>query len=84
MKAMQIEDKDGKLVGWTVKDLREALAEVPDDRLVVMSSDAEGNQFHPMMLLGVGEHWHAERYGGDIVSRPRKGDQPCIVLMPMD
>lgn len=31
---------------YTVKELREALLELPDDMRVMLASDAEGNDFH--------------------------------------
>lgn len=41
----------GKVVGVTVKALREALAELPDDLLVVISRDAEGNSYSPLAMV---------------------------------
>ncbi len=35
-------------MSMTVKDLREALADLPDDMLVVMAKDAEGNGYSPL------------------------------------
>lgn len=32
----------------TIKELREAIAELPDDMLVVMSKDGEGNGYSPL------------------------------------
>lgn len=35
----------------TVKILKELLAAVPDDTLVVLAADAEGNQFAPAVIF---------------------------------
>lgn len=32
----------------TVKELRKILADIPDDTLVVLSGDSEGNEFSPL------------------------------------
>lgn len=44
----------------TAKELRELLADVPDDVLVIMSKDAEGNNFSPLSGYTTGLHYEAE------------------------
>lgn len=41
----------GKVVGVTVRALREALAELPDENLVVLAKDPEGNGFSPLAII---------------------------------
>lgn len=47
-----------------VKELKEALANYPDDMPVILSSDEEGNGFN--QLYDVAESmWFESRYGGE-------------------
>lgn len=54
-------------MAYTVKDLKELIADLPDDMVVVLSSDQEGNSFSSMADYGLG---HYEEYGreGDFTS----------------
>lgn len=76
----QIPGEDGRLQAWTVRELREVLADpsIPNDMLVVLSSDAEGNEHHPMMEM------YAAKTDEYITMRGHKAGEPCIVLVPMD
>ncbi len=40
----------------TVKDLKAILADIPDDTLVVLSSDSEGNDFSPLCAYSNGTY----------------------------
>ena len=40
--------------GMTVKDLRECLDELDDDKLVFLSKDPEGNKFYRLHLVEIG------------------------------
>lgn len=84
MQAIEIQKPDGTLAGFTVKDLRDALNGIPDDTLVVCSQDAEGNSFHPLMMVGLDGHYVDNRFGGEILETPARGSQVCISLWPMD
>lgn len=42
----------GKVIGVTVKKLREQLADLPDDALVVIAKDPEGNGYSPLASIG--------------------------------
>jgi hypothetical protein len=72
----------------SVAKLRELLADEPDDALVVMSKDAEGNGFSPFLEIGSGEHYVADSsYSGELREEeydPAEdgpdGAVPCIVL----
>jgi hypothetical protein len=63
----------------TVKELREALAELPDDLLVVVSRDAEGNGYSPASGISPGEYdrsdWEFRSHPGD---RTRPDDAVAI------
>lgn len=51
--------------GLTVRKLKEVLASMPesyDDRIVVMASDAEGNDYDTLCAIGVG--WYRDQYEG--------------------
>ena len=79
----------------TVKDLRDAMAKLPDDALVVLQSDSEGNSESTLMcadVINVGEtyHWRVDgtnvvwtacesTYGIDL--EQDKGKK-CLVLTP--
>lgn len=86
MKAVNIPGKDGRLEAWTVRDLKRILAELPDDSLVVVASDAEGNGYHPLMEIWTsGAYREDGSYGSEVVDKQtRKSDRPCITLVPMD
>lgn len=86
IEAIEVQGPDGHLKDMTVGDLRQALKDIPDDRLVVLSSDAEGNQFHPLMQIAPLAAFHVERYQGEILAHDEAGadDKLCIVLWPMD
>jgi len=78
MQTYQIEGEDG-LQAWTVRDLRDVLATMPDDHLVILSSDAEGNEHRSLMEV------YATTTDSDYVTmRGHKAGQPCVVLVPMD
>lgn len=85
MQAIEIQKPDGTLAGFTVKDLRAALEGIPDDTLVVCSKDAEGNEFHPLMMVGLDGYYADSRFGGgEFYEEPRSGAVPCITVWPMD
>ena len=87
MNVTVVQDPDGHLCDMTVGDLRRALRGLPPDRLVVLSSDAEGNQFHPLMQVAPLGIYQRERFaGGEVVEieEARAGDEKCVVLWPMD
>jgi hypothetical protein len=54
-------------MAMTVKQLKEVLAGLPDDMLIVISKDAEGNDYSPLSNLTTGEYtpdstWRGEFY----------------------
>jgi hypothetical protein len=73
-----------------VGDLRKLLADHPDDTLVVLSKDAEGNNFSPLRRLDdPDEHRYfpSTKYSGDIMRTDmaeRRGDpgEMVVVLWP--
>lgn len=80
----------------TVKDLREALEGLPDDLIVIMSKDAEGNGYSPLADVDPGyTYWADSTYSGE--AHPTKPDDvdeddwdywwdeggvPCLLLDP--
>lgn len=74
----------------TVAKLRTLLADAPDDALVVMSKDAEGNGFSPFAELGGTDHYVAESaWAGHLRDEEYDPDEdgedgavPCVVLWP--
>lgn len=51
----------------TVAQLREALADLPDDMPVVMSKDAEGNGFSPLDGTGRSHYYPESTWSGDCI-----------------
>lgn len=49
-----------------VKDLREAITGLPDDLLVVMSKDGEGNGFSPLSDWGQGRYLPETTWSGEL------------------
>ncbi len=77
----------------TVAKLREILSRLPDDALVVMSKDSEGNSFSPFYEVGntEGVDWYVAEssYSGELRSDEYDaaedgpdGAVPCVVLWP--
>lgn len=69
----------------TVKQLKILLHEHPDDAIVVISRDAEGNGHSPLSQVYPGKYypfntWSGEFYGEDDV---RDGQQ-CVALFPVN
>lgn len=72
-------------MAMTVKELREALENLPDDLPVVMSKDSEGNAYSPLSSYAddveyVAETtWYGELYSKDEDERPDNGvDVLCL------
>jgi hypothetical protein len=62
-----METSDWQHYSYTVGQLKEKLAQFPDDTPIVMSSDAEGNSHSPLSYVGPA-HYLAERpWSGDIM-----------------
>lgn len=73
----------------TVGKLREALAAYPDDTPLVVQSDAEGNNFHPLYSTGWGwwrpdwrEPVDTEDEGDDEPFEPNEAMLPVLFLEP--
>lgn len=54
----------------TVRDLRESLAELPDDMLVVMSKDAEGNGYSPLAEVAQSMYLADSTWSGETYPTP--------------
>lgn len=77
----------------TVAQLRDILAKLPDDAIVIMSKDSEGNAFSPLDEVGDTEDvdWYVpdSGYSGELRSDEYDADEdgpdgavPCVVLWP--
>lgn len=51
----------------TVAELIEALSEAPGDSLVVLSSDAEGNDYRPLAYADLARYAPVETWYGDVL-----------------
>lgn len=82
--AVRVVDDEGRPRPWTVGELAEFLSTQDRDRLVVLSSDAEGNAFRPLLEVEVGP--------SDIEPDPTYGwyatdldeGRPAVTLIPFD
>jgi len=54
----------------TVRELREALAGLPDDMLVVMSRDAEGNGYSPLVETSESMYVAETTWSGEVYPTP--------------
>lgn len=54
----------------TVKDLRDLLAQMPDDALVILAEDPEGNGYGPLESVVEGAYNPITTYSGDFWSAP--------------
>lgn len=60
------------MTGMIVRELRKALADLPDDMVVVMACDAEGNGFSPLVEIAE-SMYHAEtEYSGETYPTPEE------------
>jgi hypothetical protein len=74
----------------TVKDLKAILTDVPDDTLVVLSSDVEGNAFSPLCAFSTGSYtfgqksWQKGNFFDDGDQMPdNKQAEKAVALWPM-
>ncbi|MEU4229423.1 hypothetical protein AB0F17_34445 [Nonomuraea sp. NPDC026600] len=85
-KTFELRDSDGTPVRMTWGDLRRIATSQPPDALVVLSSDREGNSFHPLIAVEVFAHFVESKYATDNEvhgkAQPKSGSKPCIVLWP--
>jgi hypothetical protein len=74
----------------TAGELRKALEDVPDERLVVLARDEEGNGFSPLAEVVSTERYFAETtYFGEIVHPDDYGEMGddyvlAVVLWPLN
>ena len=68
----------------TIKQLRERLSVYPEDTLVVLSKDSEGNGFSPLSDdLSMGRYIEEHKWSGEFVLGGRKGKQ-ALCLWPIN
>ena len=73
-----------------VKDLKRFIEGLPDDMLVVLAKDAEGNDFSPLADSSVGYYfpattWHGDFVGGDNDEDDRpEGECNAVCLGPVN
>ena len=70
-----------------VKDLIEALQEMPQDAMVVQSKDGEGNGFSPVAGIMPGRYWTESTYSGEFDDSAdddleSDGSQLAVALWP--
>ena len=63
-----------------VRELRNLLAELDDDAIVVLACDSEGNEYRP--LDGFNSEDYVFDYVDFCISEAEEGDKPCLVLWP--
>lgn len=67
----------------TVKELREFLAEFPDNALVVMAKDAEGNDYSPLSEAYQGRYVAKNGWSGEFTSEEEATEgETALVLWP--
>jgi hypothetical protein len=79
----------------TVKELRTQLDHLPDDYVVILSSDGDGNNFSPLSSVETNGHyrptttwygemvWHGDDDPDAPVVDPAK-DHACVILWPVN
>jgi hypothetical protein len=72
----------------TVHELREQLARLPDEWLVVLARDREGNGFSPLDGVGAGEYVQQSTWAGDFIRQPLRartiGAREAVCLWPVN
>ena len=66
----------------TVKQLIKKLQDLPQNALVVMSKDSEGNSFSPLSEGSTEWYVPDSSYSGDLVEEKEKGAKQAVVLWP--
>ena len=66
----------------TVKQLRELLKKLPDDQLVVLSKDSEGNGFSPMSENYSDGFYSGRSWCGEFSNEKSKGAKKAICFWP--
>jgi len=82
MQAYEKTNARGMLQPLTVGDLLDILRDQPRSSLVVLASDAEVNDTHPLMTVGVDVRYDAEA-PFDRISEDGRGRRATL-LVPMD
>ena len=71
----------------TTGELKKLLADLPDETLVVMAKDGEGNSFSPFDSVSEGSYFESNKWSGDFYTTtgtPKTGGwQPAICLWPV-
>lgn len=91
---------DWRDYAYTVGELREELADLPDDMVVILEKDAEGNGYGPLSAVNsawyepdsiysgerrVGRgEWSTEEYSGDSWDEYIRGAVPALILGPVN
>jgi hypothetical protein len=68
----------------TKRELLEMLKDVPDDFIIVLSSDGEGNSFSPLIDFSIGLYEPDTSYSGEFFMDDEKegAEDNCVVLWP--
>lgn len=78
---------DWKLCALTVGQLRELLADVPDDTPVILSKDAEGNGYSPLSSVNTDEgtvYVPETTWSGEVYTLDGRDDDTYDVYYPED
>jgi hypothetical protein len=67
----------------TVAELIAKLSALPEDSLVVMSEDSEGNGFSPLAELGADNYAADTSSSGELTDDEDEGVVPAVVLWPV-
>ena len=68
----------------TIKQFIKKLSKLPQDAIVVMSKDAEGNGFSPLSEGSTEFYLPNSTYSGDLVETKEKGAKQAVVLWPIN
>lgn len=64
----------------TVRQLREALKNFEDNRIVIVSCDAEGNEYSTLSAIDASCYWNEHHREIRVPPDAEKSDKPAIVL----
>ena len=75
----------------TVGELKEMLKDEPDDYLVVLSKDSEGNRFSPLYIPSTGMYEPETEWSGDVIDQEWAEEEGgteykenAVILWPMN
>lgn len=85
LESLYITGEAGLMQPLTWGILKKLAADQPDDAMVVLSSDPEGNRFTPLGMVSPNGHFVGtpDGWDNDVTGTACPGSKPCLLLWPL-